>query len=401
MDRTILHCDCNGFYASVECVLNPELKNVPMAVGGSSENRHGIILAKNELAKKYNIQTAETIHQARQKCPNLVIVPPRHDIYKQFSQRVMDIYKRYTDLIEPFGLDEAWLDVTGSARLFGDGVTIANNLRKIVREEIGLTISVGVSFCKVFAKLGSDYKKPDATTVFSRENWRKYIFQLNASELLYVGKNTKVRLDELGLKTIGDLARADERLLTSRLGKAGTQLHLYANGLDREPVRSIYEKTEVKSVGKGETFPRDLLGEDVIRHSIKPLCDSVAQRLRKHGLKCSTVQVQLRDPSFRTIQRQRKLPRPTSVSRDIHLTAMEIITDCWNMQKPLRMITVTGTGLIKEDAVHEQISLFDTPDERRKKQETIERTVDAIKNKFGKSAIGIINKKENENENKK
>jgi DNA polymerase-4 len=180
-----------------------------MAVGGSVESRHGIILAKNELAKVYNIKTAETIHQARQKCPQLVIVPPHHDIYRQYSKRVFDIYKRYTDLVEPFGLDEAWLDVTGSRRLFGDGKHIADELRRIVREETGLTISVGVSFCKVFAKLGSDYKKPDATTVFSPQNWRGHILPMNVSELLYVGKSTLSQLEKMVIRTIGELDAAD------------------------------------------------------------------------------------------------------------------------------------------------------------------------------------------------
>ncbi len=201
-DRTILHCDCNGFYASVECALNPELKKVPMAVGGDPSQRHGIILAKNELAKKYNIQTAETIYSAKRKCPDLVIVPPHHSVYKEYSARVMDIYKRYTELVESFGLDEAWLDVTGSRRLFGDGKKIADELRSVVKSETGLTISAGVSFCKVFAKLGSDYKKPDATTVFSRENWKEYIFPMSANSLLYVGKHTEEKLSLLGIKTI-------------------------------------------------------------------------------------------------------------------------------------------------------------------------------------------------------
>ena len=194
MDRTILHCDCNGFFASVECDINPALKNVPMAVGGSEENRHGIILAKNELAKGYGIKTAETIWKAKQKCPNLVIVEPHRERYHEYSKRVMDIYKRYTDLVEPFGIDEAWLDVTNSRRLFGDGKEIADTLRRIVREETGLTISAGVSFCKVFAKLGSDYKKPDATTVFDRGNWQEMIFPMDVGELLYVGKSAKRRL---------------------------------------------------------------------------------------------------------------------------------------------------------------------------------------------------------------
>lgn len=397
MERTILHCDCNGFFASVECILNPELKKVPMAVGGNEKERHGIILAKNELAKKCNIKTAETIWQAKKKCPDLVIVPPRHSLYREYSKKVMDIYKRYTDLIEPFGLDEAWLDVTGSKRLFGDGKKIADTIRNTVREEIGLTISVGVSFCKVFAKLGSDYKKPDATTVFPKDNWKSYIFPMSVSDLLYVGKNTNNVLKRLGIKTIGDLALCDENLLVSQLGKAGRQLHIYANGLDTDPVKSVYDEDDVKSVGNGQTFSHDLAGEEEIRENIKPLCDSVAKRLRERALKCTTVQVQIKDPNLRVIQRQKKTDKPTYLSREILKTAMELIKESWNLSLPVRMITVTCANLKKENEINEQLSFFDIPDKKREKTEKLEKTLDILENKFGKD-IMRIKKKENEYE---
>lgn len=383
MDRTILHCDLNGFYASVECVLNPELRNVPMAVGGDEESRHGIILAKNELAKKFNIQTAETIWQAKKKCPDLVVVPPHHDLYHQYSKQVKDIYKRYTDYVESFGLDEAWLDVTGSKRLFGDGVKIANDLRRIVREETGLTISVGVSFCKVFAKLGSDYKKPDATTVFSKENWKQFVFPLSVRELLYVGRSTANELEKLGIKTIGDLASYDENILISHLGKSGSMLYRYANGLDRERVKSIYEKEEVKSVGNGMTFRHDLLGEEEVRGGIYALSDSIAARMRRKKLKCTTVQVVIKDPQFKTISRQQKLDAPTYTSRDIRETAMDIVRKSWNFNLPIRMMSVTGTNLVGEDAVYEQVSLFEENREHDKKVEQFEKTVDSLKSRFG------------------
>lgn len=383
MDRTILHCDCNGFYASVECVLKPELKNVPMAVGGNEEMRHGIILAKNELAKKFNVLTAETIWQAKRKCPELVVVPPHRELYYQYSKQVKDIYCRYTDYVESFGLDEAWLDVTGSRRLFGDGVTIANELRRIVREETGLTISVGVSFCKVFAKLGSDYKKPDATTVFDRGNWKEKIYPLPVKDLLYVGRSTAKELEHLGIKTIGELACFDERILYNHLGKAGTMLHRYANGLDNDPVKLVYEKEEVKSVGNGITFPHDLVGEDEVRSGVYELSDSIAVRMRRKKLKCTTVQVTIKDPDFRTINRQQKLVSPTYTARDIREAAMEIIKRSWNLQKPIRMLTVTGTGLIKDDEIYEQMTLFNEDNERSRRAEKLEKTVDSLKSRFG------------------
>lgn len=386
-NRTILHCDCNSFYASVECVLNPKLKEVPMAVGGDPESRHGIILAKNEIAKKYGIQTAETIFQAKKKCPELVIVPPQHEVYNDYSGRVKRIYLRYTEFVESFGLDEAWLDVTSCKRLFGSGKEIADNLRRIVREETGLTISVGVSFCKVFAKLGSDYKKPDATTVFSHENWKQYIFLLPVSTLLYVGKHTQKKLFDLGIKTIGELAAAPRELLAAQLGKAGEMLHIYANGLDNEPVKSIYEKEEVKSIGNSTTFSKDITGEDEIKKGVYALSDSIAERMRRKGLKCTTVQIQIKNPDFKVISRQKKTEKPTYIAREIRKTAMEIIHESWNMKQPIRMISVTGANLIKENEVSEQISLFDEPDGKREKTERLEKTMDILRKKFGDDII--------------
>ena len=386
-NRTILHCDCNGFFASVECVLNPDLKNVPMAVGGDPEKRHGIILAKNELAKKYNIQTAETIYQAKKKCPELVIVPPHHNLYIEYSRRVMEIYKRYTDLVESFGLDEAWLDVTGSSRLFGDGKTIADRLRREVREEIGITISVGVSFCKVFAKLGSDYKKPDATTVFNRENWQKYIFPMPVTDLLFVGKNTAEKLKTFGIKTIGDLAKVSPELLQQHFGKHGVQLSTYARGLDDDDVKSVYEKEEVKSVGNGTTFPEDLIGEDAIKKGIYMLSDSIASRMRAKGVKCTTVQVQIKDTGLKVISRQKKTDKPTYLAHEIRQVAMEIVRESWNMKQPIRTLTVTGCNMVDENSFSEQITLFDIPDEKREKTEKLEKTMDELRKKFGKDII--------------
>lgn len=387
MDRTILHCDCNGFYASVECALKPELRNVPMAVGGDRESRHGIILAKNELAKKYNIRTAETIYQALKKCPELVVVPPQHSVYREFSERINEIYRRYTDLVEPFSIDESWLDVTESRLLFGDGKKIADELRAAVRDETSVTISVGVSFNKVFAKLGSDYKKPDATTVISRENWKEILFPLPASYMLYVGGATSKTLSSLGIRTIGDLANAGDALLTSRLGKLGHTLYLYSNGLDESPVKSIYDKREIKSVGNGTTFPKDISGEEEIRREVFSLSDSIAVRMRKHELKCTTVQVQIKTPQFRIISRQKKLDSPTYSARTIGGTAMDIIRSSWNMSSPIRMITVTGSGLIPENAVAEQLSFFD--DDTPKKQDELEKTMDSLRKKFGGSKINF------------
>lgn len=387
MDRVILHCDCNGFFASVEAALNPALKNVPMAVGGSMEARHGIILAKNELAKKYDIRTAETIYSAKKKCPDLVIVPPHHDLYEEYSQRVNAIYLEYTDLVEKFGIDESWLDVTGSQKLFGSGKEIASALRKRVREEIGITISVGVSFNKVFAKLGSDYKKPDATTVISRENYKDIVYPLPVGDLLFVGRKTREALAKLHIKTIGDLAHANEEKLIKLLGKQGKMIYRYARGEDNSPV-DPHANDEVKSVGNGMTFRRDLIGEKDILCGISHLSESIAVRMRKKGVKCTVVQVTIKDPGLVSIQRQEKLPSPTNLAKDITDKAMEIIRHSWNMKNPIRMLTVTGGGIVPEDSV-QQISFFD--ELKSSKRENLEKALDKIRDKYGSDSVKNAN----------
>jgi DNA polymerase-4 len=387
VDRTILHCDLNGFYASVECLHHPELKDVPMAVCGDVEKRQGIILAKNELAKKFGVATAETVWQARQKCPGLVLVPPRHDEYGKYSKLVNQIYERFTPLVEPFGIDESWLDVTGTMRIFGDGQKIADTIRVAVKTELGLSVSVGVSFSKVFAKLGSDYKKPDATTVISRDNYKDIVFPLPVTDLLFVGDAAANVLARLGITKIGQLASSDRKLIMDKLGKMGGVLHDYANGLDNEPVSSADDVRQAKSIGNGMTFKRDLLGLDDIRTGVMSLADTVAARLRQEGLKCNTVQVMIKDPRFRSISRQRKLDAPTHLAAEIGDTVLELIRVSWDMKAPIRTITVTGADLVGEDGAG-QMSLFaDAHDSRREKNEKIERAMDNIRGRFGKRAI--------------
>ena len=383
-DRVILHCDCNAFYASVECTLRPELWTVPMAVCGDPESRHGIILAKNQLAKEKGVTTAETIWQAKNKCPGLVLVPPHRDKYEELSRKINDIYQQYTDQVEPFGIDESWLDVTGSRRLFGDGPAIAGILRRRVREETGLTISVGVSWNKIFAKLGSDYKKPDATTVISRENYRELVWPMEVGALLYVGNSARAALGELGIQTIGQLAAADPERLARRLGKLGRELSTYARGEENSPVRSAYEKREVKSVGNGTTFPRDLTGFEEIAAGIAPLAEQVARRLRKHVLWCRTVQLQIKDTRFRVISRQKPLERPSHLSGEIREAAVALAKESWNPAVPVRMLTVTGANLVDAGGLEEQLSLFaDAAREaRRQKQEALEQTLDSLKSRY-------------------
>lgn len=388
MDRTILHCDCNSFFASVECVYNPELLKVPMAVCGDPESRRGIILAKNELAKKCEVKTAETIWQAKKKCPDLVLVRPHYDAYEEFSKRVNEIYKRYTELVEPFGIDESWLDVTNSQMLFGNGKKIADEIRNAVKKEIGITISVGVSFNKVFAKLGSDYKKPDATTVISHQNFKSLVWPLPVDALLYVGKSSREVFSKLGIKTIGDLANINEELLTLKLGKMGLQLHSYANGEDNSEVASIYDKKEAKSVGNGMTFKRNLLGLEDISSGVLYLADTVAVRLRSHGYKCRTLSVSIKDPQFKTAQKQKTLELPTDLAKDIYDVSMEIISSFWDIKKPIRAITISASHF-DEGPAGKQLSLFyeENDDLGYQKQKSIEDAMDGIREKYGKKSI--------------
>lgn len=392
MDRTILHCDLNCFFASVELLSLPRLRKLPVAVCGDPASRHGIILAKNERAKGFGVKTAETVWQAKKKCPELVLVPPHHQRYREYSKKVNAIYLRFTDLVEPFGIDESWLDVTGSLHLFGgDPVALADHIRDTVRRELGLTLSVGVSFNKVFAKLGSDYRKPDATTRIGRDNWRDLLYPLPVGSLLYVGRAAEEALGQYGIRTIGQLAGVDRGLLLERLGKLGGQLHDYANGHDPSPVRPWHQKEPVKSVGNGTTFPRNLTTLDQVRAGTALLSDSVAMRLRRQGLYCGGVQVTLKDPQFRVISRQKQLARSTHLMREIQAAAMELILSAWKPPSPIRLITVTAIHLTEEGETYCQTDLFADPEgeRRQQRQEKLEQAMDAIRGKFGHDAIAF------------
>lgn len=386
MDRTILHCDMNGFYASVELLTLPKLKGKPMAVCGNPENRHGIILAKSEEAKAFGIVTAETVWQARKKCPELILVRPHHEKYSSYSNQINEIYSRFTDMVEPFSIDESWLDVTGSTKLFGTGKEIGDKIRNTVKTELGLTLSVGVSYNKVFAKMGSEYKKPDATTVISRDNYKEILWPLPIGELFFVGSVTEDKLKKAGLKTIGALAASNRQMVISMLGKQGALIHDYANGIDNSPVCLSCERQKIKSVGNGMTFKRDLTGTEDIKTAILALSDTVAGRLRKYEMKCYGVKVDIKDPMFRTISRQKQIPAATNLADEIACAALELIHGSWKRGEPIRMLTVTGIGLTQEQE-EEQLSIFSMKQKDRVKSEKMERTLDTIRQKYGGSAI--------------
>ena len=397
MDRVILHCDMNSFYASIELLDHPEYRNVPMAVSGDPASRHGIILAKNEPAKKYGIRTAETVWQAKRKCPNLVLLPPHREKYREYHQRINAIFLDYTELVEPFSIDESWLDVTGSRKLFGSGKEIADTIRRRVRDELGLTLSAGVSFNKIFAKMGSEYRKPDATTVISRENYQAVLWPLPVSDFFFVGRATASRLSGIGIETIGDLAEAEESVLIRLLGKQGSKLRQAARGEDETPVRRYDEKRQAKSVGNGVTFPRDLTEEDDILAAITSLSDTVSARLRKAGLRAGGVKVDIKDPSLVTISRQMKLDDPTDRAANIIRAAMDLIRGTVAPGSPIRLLTVTAIHLEEKNAPR-QLNLFGALSSRapetagasgQAEDRTMEYTMDEIRRKFGRDAIGF------------
>ena len=386
-DRYILHCDCNGFFASVELLSYPELWDKPVAVGGDSETRHGIVLAKNEAAKKYGIKTAETLWQARKKCPDLIVLPPHHDRYSHYSKIINGIYTQYTDLVEPFGIDESWLDVTNTYMLFADSPQqLADELRQRIKYETGLTISVGVSFNKIFAKLGSDYKKPDATTVIDRNNYKDIVYPLSVGDLIYVGKSTQSALAEMGVKTIGQLAQMPLKTLEERFGKHGTDLYKYANGLEDSPVSSYYAEKDVKSVGSGNTFGKNLQTMEEIKPALLRLSEDVGTRLRRRGMYANGVQLTIRYPDFHTFTRQCKIPS-TDITNDIYKRALKLFIDNRNPQIAIRALTVTAIDLEKEKRVA-QMSLFDTgADKKREKNEKLQATIDRIRDKYGNASV--------------
>lgn len=387
MERIILHCDLNSFYASVELLSHPDLREIPMAVSGDPASRHGIILAKNEPAKRFGVKTAETIWQARKKCPGLVLLPPHRELYAQYSRQVNEVYDQYTDLVEPFGIDESWLDVTHSVHLFGgDARRLADEIRARIRSELGLTLSVGVSFNKVFAKLGSDYRKPDATTVIPSDAWREMVWPLPVGDLLFVGGAVRKALGKYGVKTIGDLAACQPETLEALLGKLGLQLHVYANGQDQEPVRARDRRERVKSVGNGVTFPENLTTREEVAAGVAGLADSVASRLRRQGLYAGGVQVTVRDPEFRDRSRQRRLDAPTHLIRELTEAASALVEELWRPPSPIRALTVTAIALVPENEAYEQTDLFSSLPEKER-QEKMEDAMVRIREKFGGSAI--------------
>ena len=403
-DRIIFHADCNNFFASCECLERPDLRLVPMAVAGDPESRKGIVVAKNELAKKAGVKTTDTVYQAQRKCPGIVFLPPRHLFYSEISERVNAIYLEYTDLVEPASIDESYIDMTSTVTaLRTTPVALADELRRRMREEIGITISVGVSYCKVLAKMGSDYKKPDATTLITRENFKDLLWPIPVGELFMAGKAAVATMNKKYIRTIGDLARQTPEAMHNLLGKHGDLLWRYANGIDDEPVHEYGTEREIKSVSRGRTFKRDLVTEGEIKTAITVLADEVARALRRHKLKGEVISIQIRRPDMVDISRQMKVGHHTYLQLEIQELAMELVRANWTIGAPIRAITVGVSKLVPADQVVEQVSLFDLaaiPSEKnvkstkrgsaeREKQEKLEGLMDELRKKHGEGSITL------------
>lgn len=385
MKRIILHCDLNNFYASVECVKNPALKGKPVAVCGSDDDRHGIVLAKSQPAKICGVKTGDTIFEAKKKCKGLIIVQTDFDAYHHYSEIVKDIYAEYTDLIEPFGMDECWLDVSGSTVLFGEGEKIADEIRKHIRRETGLTISVGVSFNKVFAKLGSDMKKPDAVTIISRENFKEKIWRLSASELLFVGRRTTKTLQKYGINTIGDIALSQGSFMRKILGKNGFDLWLYANGMDTSPVSHMDAKPVMKSVSRGITCVESLLSVYEVERVIAELCISVSKGLRREHLLATGIQIAVKDDNLTIKQYSAPLEFPTYSAKELFDSAVSVFLEKHKWKRNIRSLTVRTYNLVYEKSFQQLTVGYDIDTHER--NEILDETLTEIREKQGRDIV--------------
>ncbi len=385
MARVILHADLNNFYASVACLKEPIWQEEPLAVCGDPSVRHGIVLAKNMPAKKLGIQTGQVIWQAKQLCPDLITVAPDVEQILAFSKQVRGIFSRYTSHVQPFGADEAWLDLSEPSMTIQKGYCIANHIRHTIREETGLTVSIGVSDNRIFAKLGSDLKKPDAVTVICQENRKTVLDPLPVGELLFVGKATTAKLHQIGIYNIGQLARVDVQVLKGILGKPGVTLSRFANGDDVSPILPTAATPTVKSVGNSLTTAKDLTTYEEAKITLFGLCDSVASRLRKKTLWGSSIQISMRDHTLATTQRQCTVPC-TNSSYDLFHEAYGLLRHHWNQKNPLRSLGVSVTNLSYADG-EMQMSLL-PKDALRQKHAMVEQTMDQLRARFGHASIG-------------
>ncbi|WP_276861716.1 DNA polymerase IV [Anaerococcus tetradius] len=388
MKRVILHSDMNACYASIEQKLNPKLKNIPMAVAGNPKNRNGIILAKSQEAKEAGVKTGEAIWQALGKCPNLTLVPPQYDQYLKHSKLARKIYYDYTNQVEPFGLDECFLDVTDSTHLFGSGEEIANEIRQRMKEELGITVSVGVSFCKIFAKLGSDMKKPDAVTIIREDNFRKKVWPLPVGEMVGVGRATERKLNRIGIFTLGELAKADLDLIRNLLGVNGLYLWEYANGLDIRPVHDRDHQEPIKTIGNSSTCRKDLLTNREVFNVLQELAFSVSRRLREARLEACGVEIFVRNNELQSYNYQSPIKLASQSSIVLARSGFDLFKEKYKWDFPVRAVGIRAIKLRKEGG-GSQIDVF-CDYKKQEKEENCDRAIYKIRKKYGREAISFL-----------
>ena len=382
--RYILHSDLNNFYASVECLLNPSIRNKAVVVVGDAEKRHGIVLAKNYIAKSYGVKTGDTIWEAKNKCLEEVVTVPAHfEVYKKISKYVKDIYRSYSNRVESFGIDEAWIDITERVKNFKEAEELANKIRLQVLMEVGITVSIGVSFNKVFAKLGSDYKKPNAVTVISDKNYKDIVWPLPCNDLIFVGAKTKAKLNKNNIVTIGDIANAGKDFMRELLGKNAESIYNFACGLDCSPVKMVGEEDKIKSVGNSTTCPKDLKTDAEVKSVIYILAENVAKRMRAKNLWCTEVCLTIKNSKLQSIDRQRKLESPTNLAGVIASVAYEIFKSEYAWSDTIRLLGVRASGICDKPL---QYNFFINEDNIIKKQR-LEETIDELRNRFGYKII--------------
>lgn len=380
--RIILHCDVNNFFASVECALNPSLKDLPLAVTGEKSKRNGIVLAKNNIAKMCGVQTGDVIFKAKQKCPDLVCVRPHHDVYEKYSKKIRKIYEEYTDRVEPFGIDECWLDITDTLKFFGTPLEIANTLRKRIKEEIGVTISVGISFSKIFAKLGSDMKKPDAVTQIPFSTFKKQTYHLPLNSIIGIGKKLEIKLNKMNIYTLGDLANYDTKIIKAKFGVVGESLQKKLQGFDDNEIASAFDVKQVKSIGNGTTTIVDIKNMAEMKSVVMFLCDEIATRLRKKNLVGSTIHISLRTNELTWTSKSHTINNLTNTAKDIYNESIKMIEKMWDNFTLIRSVRISLSNLQDETAIN-QLNFFD----KKNNKKQLNKAIDKIREKYGYESI--------------
>lgn len=382
--RYILHSDLNNFYASVECMINKDIRNKAVVVVGDVEKRHGIVLAKNYIAKSYGIKTGDTVWEAKNKClEELVTVPTHFELYKKISEYVKDIYRSYSDRVESFGIDEAWIDITSRVQNFNEAEKLAHEIRLRVLEEVGITVSIGVSFNKVFAKLGSDYKKPNAVTVISDQNFKDIVWKLPCEDLIMVGNHTKEKLNKNNIFSIGDIAFAGRDFLKRLLGKNGESIYEYACGLDSSEVKLIGAIDQIKSIGNSTTCSKDLTKDEEVKSVIYILAENVAKRMRAKNLWCNEVVLTIKNSKLESFDRQKRLGYPTNLARDIASAAYNIFKSEYSWDDTVRLVGVRACGICEEPMQYNFLINTNTI----YKKQRLEETVEQLRGRFGYKII--------------